>query len=63
MMNSSFSFMISEHTTFISWYHIFDVDVSVFTSVSFKDFQSLLNKISQILVLSLSVIDLISYVH
>jgi len=51
-----------ENTALISGYHVLDIDESIFTTMNFKQFQSLLDQISQVLSLSLTVINLVSQV-
>ena len=52
----------SEHAAFIGWDHILDVDVSILTTMLFKQFKSLLYQVTDILSLSLTVVNLISNV-
>jgi len=51
-----------EDATLVGWDHVLDIDESVLTSVGLEKLKSLLNKVSQILSLSLSVVDLVSQV-
>ena len=51
-----------EDATFVGWDHVLDINESVFSSVGLEKLESLLNKVSQILSLSLSVVDLVSQV-
>jgi hypothetical protein len=53
----------SEHATFISWNHVFNIDVCIFPSVFLQNLQGLLDQIGQILILTLPIIDLISDVY
>jgi len=51
-----------EYTTLIGRDHIFNVNESIFSSMDFEHFKSLLDQISQVLPLSLAVVDLVSEV-
>lgn len=51
-----------EDATLISWDHVLDIDEGVFSSVSLESLESLLNKVTQVVSLSLSVVDFVSQV-
>jgi len=45
---------------FISWYHVLDIDESIFSTVHLEKFESLLDEVTEIVRLSLTVINFIS---
>ena len=51
-----------EDTTLISWDHVLDIDESIFSSVSFESLEGSLDKVTQILSLSLRVVNLVAQV-
>lgn len=51
-----------EHARFVSRNHVFDVDESILTTMHLKQFQGLLNQVSKIVSLSLTVVNFIAKV-
>ena len=51
-----------EDTTLISWDHVLDIDESIFSSLSFESLKGSLDKVTQILSLSLRVVNLVAQV-
>lgn len=51
-----------ENAAFISWDHVLDVDECVFTSVLFEKFEGLLNVVTDVQSLALSVFNLVTQV-
>ena len=60
-----FSYLLRsvQDAAFIHWYHVLNVDEGVFTTVCFEDFKGLLDQITQVALLSLRVVNLVSQVH
>ena len=58
----AFSICSVEDATFVGWDHVLDVDESILSSVGFEDLESLLDQVSQVLALSLRVVNLVSQV-
>lgn len=52
-----------EHTGFIGRHHVFDVDKGVLSSIALKNLQSLLDQVTDVLSLVLTVVDAISRVN
>jgi hypothetical protein len=63
VLENKFSVYVSvKYARFISWDHILDVDESIFSSVHLEELKGLLDKISQVEALSLTVVNLVSNV-
>ena len=54
---------LSEHATLISRDHVFDVNISILSTMFLKNLQRLLNQLWEILILSLRIINFISNIY
>lgn len=58
------SFLCSsvQHTALIGRDHVFNIDEGILTTMDFKVFEGLLDQVSQVLTLSLAIVDLVTHV-
>ena len=49
-----------QHAAFVGWDHVLDVDKSVLSSSLFEELQGILDEVTQVALLSLGVVDLVS---
>jgi hypothetical protein len=59
----SLYFTSSEHAAFVGRYHVLDVDVGILPSVLLKQLQGLLDQVPNVLLVSLTVVNLVTNVH
>ena len=55
--------MLSEHAALVCWNHVFNVDICILSSMFLKYFQSFLNQIRQVFILSLGVVNLVPDIY
>ena len=55
--------MLSEHAALVGWNHVFYVYICILSSVFLEHFQSFLNQVGQVFILSLGVVNLVPDIH
>ena len=52
-----------EHARLVGWDHVLNINEGVLSSVGLEHFEGLLDEVTQVLALSLGVVDLVAEVH